>query len=60
VGTLVVALLGLGAEQASASYGGRIDNDTLTLSGNSASDKLALRLASPTELAADRPASSSR
>src|SRR4029079_9996207 len=39
-GTLAAALLGVGADQAAASYTGRIQDDTLTLTGNSASDKL--------------------
>src|SRR3954471_1563231 len=52
-GTLAAALLGIGADQAAASYTGRVQDDTLTLSGNAASDKLALQIVSPTELVAD-------
>ena len=52
-GTLAAALLGIGADQAAASYTGRVQDDTLTLTGNSASDKLALQIVSPTELVAD-------
>ena len=52
-GTLAAALLGVGADQAAASYTSRIQDDTLTLTGNSASDKLALQFTSPTELVAD-------
>ena len=49
-GTLAAALLGIGADQAAASYTGRVQDDTLTLTGNSASDKLLLQIVSPTEL----------
>jgi Ca2+-binding RTX toxin-like protein len=53
-GTLAAALLGIGADQAAASYTGRVQDDTLTLSGNSASDQLIVRLGtSPNELVAD-------
>ena len=52
-GSLAAALLGVGADQAAASYTSRIQDDTLTLTGNSASDTLALQLASPTQLVAD-------
>ena len=53
-GTLAAALLGIGAEQAAASYTGRVQDDTLTLSGNSASDKLIVRIGTTTnELVAD-------
>jgi Ca2+-binding RTX toxin-like protein len=52
-GTLAAALLGVGADQAAASYTGRIQDDTLTLTGNSASDKLALFTTSPTDLVVD-------
>jgi Ca2+-binding RTX toxin-like protein len=52
-GALVVALLGIGAESASASYTSKVDGGTLTLTGNSASDKLLLAQTSPTQLVAD-------
>jgi RTX calcium-binding nonapeptide repeat (4 copies) len=52
-GSLAAALLGIGADQAAASYTSRIQDDTLTLTGNSASDKLAVQSASPTELVVD-------
>jgi Ca2+-binding RTX toxin-like protein len=52
-GALAVALMGIGAAQASASYTSRIDGGTLTLTGNSASDKLLLAEVSPTQLVAD-------
>ncbi len=52
-GTLAAALLGVGADQAAASYTSRIQDDTLTLTGNSASDKLAVQSVSPTQLVVD-------
>jgi Ca2+-binding RTX toxin-like protein len=52
-GALAVALMGIGAAQASASYTSKIDGGTLTLTGNSASDTLLLAEVSPTQLVAD-------
>ncbi len=53
-GTVVAALLGIGADQAAASYTGRVQDDTLTLTGTSASDQLIVRLGTtPNELVAD-------
>ncbi len=52
-GALAMAVLGVGASQASAAYTSKIDGGTLTLTGNSASDKLLLADVSPTQLVAD-------
>jgi Ca2+-binding RTX toxin-like protein len=41
---LALAVLGVGASQASASYSGSIEGGTVTLTGSAASDKLALRV----------------
>ena len=50
-----LALLGFAAERANAGYSARVNNDTLTLTGNGASDQLALRLQAgvPTTLQVD-------
>jgi hypothetical protein len=50
-----LALLGFAAERANAGYTARVNNDTLTLTGNGASDQLALRLQAgvPTTLQVD-------
>jgi hypothetical protein len=53
VGTLVSAAFGLASEPAQAAYSARVVAGTLELTGNGASDKLALRLGSPTTLVAD-------
>lgn len=52
---LAVAALGLGADQAAASYSGRVENGVFKIAGNSASDKLVLYLESslPGNLLAD-------
>ena len=42
-GSLVAAALGIAADQAAASYTAQVQGDTLKVTGNSASDKLALR-----------------
>src|SRR5256885_8315078 len=41
---LALAVLGAGADKAAASYSGTLQAGTVTLTGDSASDKLALRL----------------
>lgn len=43
VSALVAATLGFGADQAAAGYTAKVENDTLTLRGNGASDTLVLR-----------------
>ena len=50
-----LAVLGFAAERANAGYTARVNNDTLTLTGNGASDQLALRLQAgvPTTLQVD-------
>ena len=55
VGALVAAGAGIAADQASAAYSAQIHGDTLTLDGNGASDRLALRLqaGTPTTLQVD-------
>jgi Ca2+-binding RTX toxin-like protein len=52
---VLLAVLGVVAERANAAYSARINNDTLTLTGNGASDQLALRLQAgvPTTLQVD-------
>ncbi len=51
----LLAVLGLVAERANAGYSARVNNGTLTLTGNGASDQLALRLQAgvPTTLQVD-------
>ena len=50
-----LAVLGFAAERANAGFTARVNNDTLTLTGNGASDQLALRLQAgvPTTLQVD-------
>jgi Ca2+-binding RTX toxin-like protein len=52
---LAVAALGLGADQAAASYSGKVENGVFEITGNGASDKLVLYLESslPGNLLAD-------
>ncbi|HEX5619472.1 MAG TPA: calcium-binding protein [Solirubrobacteraceae bacterium] len=52
---LAVAALGLGADQAAASYSGKVENGVFKIAGNGASDKLVLYLESslPGNLLAD-------
>ncbi len=54
-GSIFAALLAFGADQAQASYTARVEANTLTLTGNSDSDRLVLRLqpGSPTTLDVD-------
>ena len=51
----LLAVLGFAAERANAGYSARVNNGTLTLTGNGASDQLALRLQAgvPTTLQVD-------
>jgi Ca2+-binding RTX toxin-like protein len=44
LGGVLAGLLGIGAEQAAASYTGQVQNGVLKVTGNSASDTLALRI----------------
>jgi hypothetical protein len=55
VGALLFVALGVGAERAHAAYSAQVNNGTLTLTGNGASDQLALRLQAgvPTTLQVD-------
>jgi hypothetical protein len=53
IAAAVTVMFGVLAASASASYTGRIDGDTLTLTGNAASDKIAIVPASATELGVD-------
>ena len=52
---VLVTVLGIAAERAHAGYSARVNNGTLTLTGNGASDQLALRLQAgvPTTLQVD-------
>ena len=52
---LAAAVVGLGADQAAASYSGKVENGTFAITGNGASDKLVLYLESslPGNLLAD-------
>jgi Ca2+-binding RTX toxin-like protein len=52
-GALAAVALGAGADQAAANYSARVDGGTATLTGDDTGDKLAVRLFSPTILAAD-------
>jgi Ca2+-binding RTX toxin-like protein len=55
VGALLLVALGVGAEQAHAAYSAQVVNGTLLITGNGASDQLALRLQAgvPTTLEVD-------
>ena len=55
VGALLLVGLAFGVERANAAYSARVNNGTLTLTGNGASDQLALRLQAgvPTTLQVD-------
>ena len=55
VGALLLVGLGLAADRAQAAYSAQVNNGTLTLTGNGASDQLALRLQTgvPTTLQVD-------
>ena len=55
VGALAAAGAGIAADQASAAYSAQVSGDVLTLTGNGASDRLALRLQAgvPTTLQVD-------
>jgi hypothetical protein len=55
VGAIALAGLGFAADRAQAAYTAQVNNDTLTLTGNGASDQLALRLdaGDPTRLQVD-------
>jgi Ca2+-binding RTX toxin-like protein len=44
VGAILLAVLGFAADRAQAAYTAQVNNDRLTLTGNGASDQLALRL----------------